>query len=55
MKEEPDETESVPLREEHSNPQWEKMEEQIKDEILFRKTPEPMGKRPRSADILRFM
>lgn len=48
-----DETEAVPLREERSDPRWEKVEEQIKDEILFRKVAKPDA--PRAGQIMRFM
>ena len=36
-----DETESVPLRDEYNDPKWERLEEQIKDEILYRKVQKP--------------
>ena len=35
------ETGSVPLREERNDPKWERVEEEIKDEILYRKVEKP--------------
>lgn len=52
MKKEDDETEAIPLREERSDPKWEKVEEEIKDEILYRKVIKPTGV-PHAGDILK--
>ena len=49
-----DETEDIPLREEPDDPRWERVEEQVKDEILYRKVIKPTGV-PHAGDILKFM
>jgi hypothetical protein len=54
MKKTADETEDVPLREERSDSRWEKLEEGIKDEILYRKVIKPTGV-PHAYDILKGM
>lgn len=51
---EDDETEAIPLREDRRDSRWEKVEEGIKDEILYRKVIKPTGV-PHATDILKGM
>jgi hypothetical protein len=53
MKKEDEEIESVPLREECNDPRWERVEEEVKDEILYRKVEKPT-KVAHAGEILKF-